>query len=149
MCLYFFLFIAEDRLKRQFIVDFCHNLDENGNRDDIINLITQTDHFDNVKSLMISTLTKKFYFKQGNVRDHHWDIHANQMKLQETLSDLHDKVEVVTGNTISSKNVDATGSKDHSLEANQKTVTDSVRKRNSNSTSRNGTKLNERPPWRY
>lgn len=142
----------EDPLKRKFIQEFCNNIDKNGQRDDIITLITQIDHPSSVKSLMISTLTKKFYFTSSNVRDHHFDLHVNQAGLTETLTDLRGKVELVLTKSSDSTNRkgDASIKKNSSFRTKSVTVTDSPKKVEVAVVKKKVQKTStEKPPWRW
>lgn len=145
--------VSEDQLKRRFIQDFCNNIDRNGKRDDILTLITQIEHPSNVKTLVISTLTKKFYFTPSIVRDHHWDLHENHIGIREALTILHNQIEDVLIKNTAKKNTTPAESnvsvtKSNSFRAS--TVTDSAKKVPAVTTKKIVKKLStEKPPWRY
>lgn len=140
-------------MKRNFFRDFCKNIEINGERDDIITLVTQTDHPTNVKTLVVSTLTKKFFFTHSNVRGHHWDLHENHKNIQEILTNLHTQIEhVLIKNVTSPHKAESTVlvKKTVPPRTSSTTATDSVQNVRSGSTKRNVKKApTEKPPWRY
>lgn len=90
--LYFFI-ISGDNV---FLSKFCDVLSYYGKRDDIITLLTCTEH-DNNRPLIISTLTRKFYVTLSDkksrgyhheIQDHNTQINALINKMQVTLNEM-------------------------------------------------------------
>lgn len=114
-----------------------------------------------MRSIVISTLTKKFYFTESQVRDRNLDISENQSRMQETLQDLNRKVSnVVDSRGAPSPNASNTKKtrsapvkRASSFQANGMTTTDSPRKpttsTKANAVLKKQTSLADRPPWKY
>lgn len=75
----------------------CKNIKENGERDDIIDLINMTDQDNSSSSVpvIISTLTKKFYFTSSKLRGHTLDLHNNHRHIKKSMKDVHQKISEV------------------------------------------------------
>lgn len=127
----------------------------NGERDDILTLITKIEHKSTVKSLVISTLTKKFYLTASNVRDHHWDLRKNQNGIQTVLNAMHQKI----GKVLLEKNTSVATRKERcnvirksvSFRGAQMTVADSARTTQPLGATKpkaNKTPIDKRPPWK-
>lgn len=93
----YFIVADNDRLRVSFISSLCDHISKNGMRDDIVTLLTLADQSNSTgnRHLLVSTLTKKFYFTSSKFREHHLDINMSHEQLIETILDLQKKVEEI------------------------------------------------------
>lgn len=54
-----------------------------------------TESLNSSRPLIISTLTKNFYFTSSKLRGHYYDLHSNHTNIAETLDVVHQKIDEV------------------------------------------------------
>lgn len=84
--------------RHEFIEDLCNNFHYEGCKDDIIGLVTHTEHGSERRPLVISTLTRKFYIRPSEKlghRGHRYDLHMNHGMVFDVLKDLLEKITAI------------------------------------------------------
>lgn len=82
----FFSGINFDKEEYGFLDKFSKNVERYGERDDIIGLLTRTEH--PFRPVIISTLRKKFYLTSSRYREHYFDILSNGENVLKELETL-------------------------------------------------------------
>ncbi|KAK5640375.1 hypothetical protein RI129_011186 [Pyrocoelia pectoralis] len=85
--------VTDYQSRNRFVPSLCNKIDKYGLKDDIIGLITRTHDHKDVRPLIISTLTRKFYISSNVNRGHHFDLHDNHSKTIKALEDLHNQIQ--------------------------------------------------------
>lgn len=93
--------------RNRFVPSLCNKIDKYGLKDDIIGLVTRTHEHKDVRPLIISTLTRKFYISSNVNRGHHFDLHNNHSKTMKALEDLHNQIQRKKVQTRPSSSQDA------------------------------------------
>ncbi|XP_050497973.1 uncharacterized protein LOC114327987 [Diabrotica virgifera virgifera] len=71
----------------QFTLQFCNNIKSDGDKENIITLASCVGSL--TSPIIISTLTRHFYFTPSELRGHHLVIHKDQQQLKEHVEDIH------------------------------------------------------------
>ena len=77
----------------RFIENMCNNFKTYGNRDDIITLISLRNPAHEEPPIILSTLTRKFYFSSSMIRDHILDILGEEKNLLDELRSTNIKTD--------------------------------------------------------
>lgn len=84
-------------------MEFCENLKNHGERDDIIGLLTRSQNA--WRPLIISTLRKKFYVTSSSFREHYFDIQTNTEEMLKVLDSLKQRLlKVTSGSSRTNQN---------------------------------------------
>ncbi|KAF2881840.1 hypothetical protein ILUMI_24341 [Ignelater luminosus] len=90
--------VEDVNARHKFIEQLCNNFHYEGCKDDIVGLVTHTEHGNERRPLIISTLTRKFYIRPSEKlghRGHGYDLHVNHDIVFDALQDLQEKITTI------------------------------------------------------
>ncbi|KAF2881841.1 hypothetical protein ILUMI_24342 [Ignelater luminosus] len=90
--------VEDVNARHEFIEQLCNNFHYEGRKDDIVGLVTHTEHGNERRPLIISTLTRKFYIRPSEKlghRGHGYDLHVNHDIVFDVLQDLQEKITTI------------------------------------------------------
>lgn len=101
------ILIVYKKTESKNVLDFTHKLcdgiNEYGTVEDIVSLVTCLESSnDDTRPLVVSTFTKKFYFKPGDDRGHHFHINQQQENIRNYLDDMRNNLSNVKTTLASS-----------------------------------------------
>ncbi|KAF5290289.1 hypothetical protein FQR65_LT11623 [Abscondita terminalis] len=136
-----------------FFKELCMKIDQFGKRDDFITLITRTTIREK-RPIIISTLTRKFYLKFNEQRDHFYDIHINHGVILQMLKDAPKK-SIESGRKSYSMQTDSSRAKTSTPPEKTNPVATTPKTTNSKLLTASGSKMvtktpaaQDRPRWK-